>query len=355
MVLLNLHSLKCWPLALIYVSALCTKHCQTTLNWIQCVWWLLVALLCDYSWNSHEFSGYAACTTATTTSAPSTCSWTTIAQNNDPCKCRNVGSLFSSAMKAKFALSYGESCGSWDMTTCATNYRPDQVDTWCCSSWCYVDKACPTAKDSLNDGMNGTLFWSGNACPDDSALMLQCPYFPQKNASAPESNCTCIGEPVPEEYLNLTGLGLNTTTYANYGTFCGPHDSQDCHILYPGADMAMWCCLSWCYVPETCATGRGSTIWPGHYFSYDQCGMDRDVVSKCPYDNACDCRGVLPTGSFSAIETGVAIPDNYGSKCAAWDNKNCKEMWLQNPNAGWNDTDNHATWHYLVCFVGCAW
>ena len=82
-------------------------------------------------------------------------------------------------------------------------------------------------------------------------------------------------------------------------------------MLYPGADMGMWCCMSWCYVPESCATGRGSTIWPGRYWSrlpwilklvwsvdhpkepdpltlcpkgMDHCQMDTEVVSSCAYD-----------------------------------------------------------------------
>ena len=57
----------------------------------------------------------------------------------------------------RFALSYGSECGSWDMQTCATNYRPDQVDLWCCSSWCYVDKEMTSnPSPKKGDGMEGT-------------------------------------------------------------------------------------------------------------------------------------------------------------------------------------------------------
>ena len=221
-----------------------------------------------------------------TTPAPADCQWTQVAQANDPCLCRNVGDLFSEAMKAKFPLNYGAACNTWDYTTCDTNYRPDQVDTWCCASWCYVDKACPSAKDSLNDGMQGILYWSDLQCEDDIKLMLQCPFQPDPVGVYNESNCTCLTDEMPESILNFTGLGLNATTYKGYGTSCAPHDYQDpilpfqscsdllslpfrrtakCSILV--LILGLWCCMSWCYVPESCASGRGSTIWPGRYWS----------------------------------------------------------------------------------------
>lgn len=170
-------------------------------------------------------------------------------------------------MRNKFSLSYGESCSAWDMQNCATNYRADQVDSWCCSNWCYVDKSCPSAKDSLNDGMTGILYWSDNACPDDTALTLQCPYRPQSN-NTPAGDCTCLTEKVPSSVMDWDALGLNSTTYADYGTSCMPWDSQECEKLYPSlSSYAMWCCLSWCWVGETCASARASTLWPGQYFS----------------------------------------------------------------------------------------
>jgi len=190
-----------------------------------------------------------------------------VAEANDPCKCLNKGSLFNSAMNAKFSSNYGSSCMAWDMSNCATNYREDQVDSWCCANWCYVDKSCPSAKDSLNDGMQGILYWSDNACPDDTALTLQCPYRAKSN-STPAGDCTCKTEQVPATVMNWTALGLNETTYAGYGTSCLPWDSQECHLLYPSLDSyAMWCCLSWCWVDSSCATARASTLWPGHFFS----------------------------------------------------------------------------------------
>lgn len=295
-----------------------------------------------------QFFSYAACN-AVTTPAPSTCQWTAVAQANDPCKCLNKGALFSSAMRNKFSLSYGESCSAWDMQNCATNYRADQVDSWCCSNWCYVDKSCPSAKDSLNDGMTGILYWSDNACPDDTALTLQCPYRPQSN-NTPAGDCTCLTEKVPSSVMDWDALGLNSTTYADYGTSCMPWDSQECEKLYPSlSSYAMWCCLSWCWVGETCASARASTLWPGHYFSYDGCEMSADVVSSCKYDDACQCRGELPSGTFDNVEG--TFKANYGSSCKPWDSLGCKSTWETNSNSGWSSSNTHDWCCDSWCYV----
>lgn len=167
------------------------------------------------------------------------------------------------------------------MQNCATNYRPDQVDTWCCASWCYVDKSCPSARDSLNDGMQGILYWTDNACPDDTALTLQCPYRPLPSTEDP-GDCTCLTDPVPESVMDWTALGLNETTYAEYGQYCAPWDSQECHKLYPNLDSyAMWCCLSWCWVDSSCASARASTIWPGKFFSTSAVSRNRGPGGGC--------------------------------------------------------------------------
>lgn len=314
--------------------------------------WCYATSDCPDAYSSQAIPGqyfsYAACNTATTP-APSTCKWTAVAEANDPCKCLNKGSLFNSAMNAKFSSNYGSSCMAWDMSNCATNYREDQVDSWCCANWCYVDKSCPSAKDSLNDGMQGILYWSDNACPDDTALTLQCPYRAKSN-STPAGDCTCKTEQVPATVMNWTALGLNETTYAGYGTSCLPWDSQECHLLYPSLDSyAMWCCLSWCWVDSSCATARASTLWPGHFFSYDQCEMSPEVVSSCKYDSACQCRGQLPSGTFSNVEGTFA--DNYGSSCQDWDSTGCKATWYHNSNGGWNTSSEHEWCCDSWCYV----
>lgn len=287
-----------------------------------------------------QFFSYAACNTF----APvSPCTWTAVAEQNDPCKCKDASSLFSADMRSKFADNYGSTCGTWDMQNCATNYRPDQVDTWCCASWCYVDKECSSAIQSLNAGMEGILFWSDNVCDDDPALVVQCPYKPQPVVPEGDTSCNCLG--ITMDSTNLARAGLNST-YANYGQQCDPHDANICEITYPRANHDMWCCMSWCWVDESCPTSRASTVWPGHFWSTETCTMNADVVSGCKYSRACECRGQLPGG---------ALPDtfasDYGSSCNDWDSSSCKATWYHNPDGGWNTSADHEWCCDAWCYV----
>ena len=248
-------------------------------------------------------------------------------------------------MKAKFDLNYGSQCGSWDVQNCAQNYRPDQVDTWCCASWCYVDKECPSAIQSLNPGMEGILFWSENVCEDDAALVAQCPFKPQPNVSADDTSCDCLNITMPSSIIE--NLGLNASDYADYGQQCGPHDAWSCEVFYPNADHDMWCCTSWCWVDASCPSSRASTVWPGQFWSAERCELVPDVVSGCQYNlQACECRGQLPTGS---------LPDtfatDYGSSCQAWDNASCKQVWGSDADSGWNESSDHEWCCDAWCYV----
>ncbi|CAE7728459.1 unnamed protein product [Symbiodinium pilosum] len=290
-----------------------------------------------------QFFSYAACNSFNPVSP---CTWTAVAESNDPCKCKNSASIFSATMNATFASNYGESCSSWDMATCATNYRPDQVDLWCCKAWCYVDKACPSAIQSLNPGMEGILFWSDNVCPDDPALVAQCPYKPTPNVSSTDTSCDCLNVTMP--LASLQSAGLNAS-FAEYGQQCGPHDAFICDITYPGATHGMWCCMSWCWVDKTCPTARASTVWPGNFWSDTKCEMDAEIVSGCPWDlAACSCRQ-LPSGTLPS-----PFADNYGSSCNAWDSVSCKDTWFHNPNSGWNTSADHEWCCDSWCYVNTS-
>ena len=291
-----------------------------------------------------QFFSYAACSTFNPVSP---CTWTAVAEANDPCKCKNSASLFSTAMNATFASNYGSSCSAWDMTTCASNYRPDQVDTWCCASWCYVDKACSSAIQSLNPGMEGILFWSDNVCADDPALVSQCPYKPAPNVSATDTSCDCLNVTMPTASLISAGLDAS---YASYGQECGPHDAFICETTYPGANHGMWCCMSWCWVDKTCPTARASTVWPGNFWSDTKCEMIPDIVSGCKYDlEACSCRGSLPAGALPNT-----FASNYGSSCSNWDSTSCKATWYHDPDGGWNTSSDHEWCCDSWCYVNSS-
>ncbi|CAJ1355436.1 unnamed protein product [Effrenium voratum] len=289
-----------------------------------------------------QYFSYAACNTYDPVTP---CQWTAIAEANDPCNCKNMGSSFNAAMSSKFPSTYGSQCGSWDMTNCATNYAPDQVDTWCCSSWCYVDKACSSALASLNPGMESVLYWSNNVCQDDPALMVQCPYKPQPNVSDSDTSCACLEETMPSSIVE--SLGVNASLYADYGKVCGAHDALICDKTYPNAQLGMWCCMSWCWVSETCPTSRASTVWPGHFWSQEKCDMDADAVSSCQYDRACECRGQLPDGTF----TDAKFAADYGSSCYAWDNSSCKVTWGSDSDSSWDTSSDHEWCCDAWCYV----
>ncbi|CAE7539389.1 unnamed protein product, partial [Symbiodinium pilosum] len=234
-----------------------------------------------------------------------------------------------------------------DKQNCAADYRPDQVDTWCCASWCYVDKECPSAIQSMNPGMEGILFWSDNVCADDPVAMAQCPYKPQPNVSASDTSCACLNSTMPT--YDLTKAGLNSN-YADYGKVCAPHDATICEITYPNAATGMWCCMSWCWVAESCPTARASMLWPGRFYSDSSCQMDADVVSGCKYDlDACKCRGTLPSGT---LPSGFA--SNYGESCSAWDSQDCKATWSTNPSSNWFTQSNQEWCCDAWCYVDSA-
>lgn len=136
-------------------------------------------------------------------------------------------------------------------------------------------------------------------------------------------------------------------------------------------------------------------------WGYDGCEMSADVVSSCKYDDACQCRGELPSGTFDNVEgtfkanygssalvnsvgcqthenqrhmihsmihkihmiillgstssilwsqnfSGFShdkwIMMNYvGSGCKPWDSLGCKSTWETNSNSGWSSSNTHDT------------
>mmetsp|Transcript_29032 Transcript_29032/g.52615 ORF Transcript_29032/g.52615 Transcript_29032/m.52615 type:complete len:903 (+) Transcript_29032:88-2796(+) len=283
-----------------------------------------------------KYYSYKACTQSTTT----TCRWDAVAAQNDPCSCKPSYSLFDTAMKAKFPSNYGDFCSAWDSTNCGETY-PDQYDTWCCTNWCYVDRACVSAVGSYNEGLEDTLFFSYNVCPDDPAKVGQCPWKPRvdlSNASAVEA-CACLDVQMPS---NL----LPTGAPADYGSTCSAHDKDSCDSWYPSSvKMDMWCCTSWCWVDESCpGSQEADTIWPGHYFSGTSCTEDATAIMECKYNStACSC-----TGSPGTAVLGNAFPDDYGAdQCKAWDSTGCKDKYGN--SSDWIDNNDWCcdSWCYV--------
>eukprot|EP00931_Biecheleriopsis_adriatica_P051510 TRINITY_DN29885_c0_g1_i1.p1 TRINITY_DN29885_c0_g1~~TRINITY_DN29885_c0_g1_i1.p1 ORF type:complete len:888 (-),score=122.93 TRINITY_DN29885_c0_g1_i1:208-2685(-) len=268
----------------------------------------------------------------------STCKWTAQAEANDPCACKNKVSIFSDAMKAKNfdILNYGSTCLAWDnsLSTCENFYRPDQVDVWCCKAWCYVEESCPSAIPSVNDGMEGKLWWSDNVCVDDAKLVTQCKYKPEPNLTVDNKEaCKCNGEKMPAEIRQT--LNLPAALSDDYGSACFPHDAELCDKIYPGSQTDMWCCMSWCWVDETCPGRLESTIWPGHYRSETGCDMNPDAITGCPFSDACECQNPPNASILASAGKPVAFQAGYGATCGAWDSVQCATQWAPATPGDW--------------------
>jgi len=141
---------------------------------------------------------------------------------------------------------------------------------------------------------------------------------------------------------------LPTGMDADYGKTCFAWDAELCENAYPGADYDMWCCVSWCWVEETCKTARASTIWPGNFYSSDNCDLDEHAISSCKYnEELCECVGAPAI----LASTYPDLPTDYGGSCQSWDATGCKARWETNEFAAWNTSTAHdwccATWCYI--------
>ena len=107
-------------------------------------------------------------------------------------------------------------------------------------------------------------------------------------------------------YLSQAGLD---STYTDYGRQCAPHDANICETTYPNAAHDMWCCMSWCWVDQSCPHARASTQWPGKFFSTAGCEMDADVVSSCKYSRVCERLGTsrIPGPSVDSYAEAVKL------------------------------------------------
>mmetsp|Transcript_13168 Transcript_13168/g.37894 ORF Transcript_13168/g.37894 Transcript_13168/m.37894 type:complete len:1411 (-) Transcript_13168:126-4358(-) len=307
---------------------------QTLGSWC-CMNWCYADASCPDAYMSslipNGYYSYSACQ-AENQGLPD-CMW----KPPDLCECRNVLDIMDERMKDLFPPDYGSKCMAWDSLSCEANYRPDQIDTWCCKSWCYVDSRCPHAIPSLNPGMEDKLFWTAQKCTQDAAFISQCPY--QKLADNSDANfekCKCLGTPINQAY-SLSGM--DTT----YGQVCAPHDKDYCETWYPSTKTDMWCCASWCYVSSDCPDAQPSTLSPGQYWSSFTCDWDPQAVANCKYSNACKC-----SQNNTGVDTRI-FGSEYGKTCSAWDKTDCAGWW--NNTASWSNTSRNDWCCQEWCYV----
>ena len=184
--------------------------------------------------------------------------------------------------------------------------------------------------------MEGVLYWSDNVCVDDPALILQCPYQPQPNVSASDTSCDCLDATMPSELI--TSLGLDLTTYADYGRQCGPHDADVCDKTYPSADHAMWwlhiLVLGLCNLPNcTC---------------FD--GMARLLLESGEMRVKCRSRLRLQVGV--TLWMSRPTPSWY----LWWKGELCSRLWQQLRSLGQNRLpDGVGKWPQLGCHLCWQW
>mmetsp|Transcript_9397 Transcript_9397/g.20589 ORF Transcript_9397/g.20589 Transcript_9397/m.20589 type:complete len:1235 (-) Transcript_9397:126-3830(-) len=247
---------------------------------------------------------------------------------------------------------YGTSCLAWDQNNCS-DYYPNEGstrwDTWCCRNWCYVNPSCPTAERSWLVNSTTPLFFSWDACADDSAKIETCPY---QRTSTNTTGCECLGPMDDAAKYNDTDLAVRYDINEHYGSKCSNWDKFTCEANFGKAVAGDWCCADWCWVNgATCASARKSKYFHDRFFSYDTCTATAENKARVDKNRAncqfgpgrlgqCEClAGDNPGQGWRDDNTNITAADKaehgwiekmgneYGWDCFAWDDEKCEENW----------------------------
>lgn len=165
----------------------------------------------------------------------------------------------------EFPVAYGTMCSAWDAADCAGYFPNDKHDIWCCETWCYVDRACPSAQESW---LFSGYYFSYDACPQNGTALAGCAY---------SDACKPTGANTGLDAAALTKYG------ADYGKSCKAWDATKCKEWYEGTDRWSasgskdWCCDSWAYVNESCPIVNKSSVVDTLFFSSGICPKDGDA------------------------------------------------------------------------------
>eukprot|EP00927_Polykrikos_kofoidii_P077486 TRINITY_DN74422_c0_g1_i1.p1 TRINITY_DN74422_c0_g1~~TRINITY_DN74422_c0_g1_i1.p1 ORF type:complete len:914 (+),score=95.76 TRINITY_DN74422_c0_g1_i1:74-2815(+) len=235
----------------------------------------------------------------------------------------------------KFPVDYGKSCKAWDAENCDTWFPNLEHGPWCCQKWCYVSSTCETA--FVSELTSNLYFAFSSAC--GSSLAPQC-----KWADKIPNPCECINIDRVKSYRDGGGV---ERFGAGYGASCGAWDMELCPAgkfddLKPTLGswtLGSWCCSSWCYVDQTCPSAIDSMFWAGLFWSQQNCPDNPELVSTCPYKEekkgglneteqaACACTGTNPSDLNYKRDGAATLPNDYGTKCKAWDKDNWNVYW----------------------------
>jgi len=186
---------------------------------------------------------------------------------------------------------YGAECAQHDLKTdaCSGEYKAG----YCYESWCYVDEDCEEkdTKSSFFFGKDTKLYYSYQNCGGLDAFAAEACGKEESEETCTHDNCAwnkehgcqnklcqCSGE-APED---VEKLGFKD----DYGSNCSPWDQESCakYEEMDKAELGLWCCKSWCYVPEECPSAKKSAVSDKLFYSYYACPDDADALSKCPWD-----------------------------------------------------------------------
>eukprot|EP00287_Rhodomonas_sp_CCMP768_P015628 CAMPEP_0196757772 /NCGR_PEP_ID=MMETSP1091-20130531/103838_1 /TAXON_ID=302021 /ORGANISM="Rhodomonas sp., Strain CCMP768" /LENGTH=684 /DNA_ID=CAMNT_0042106557 /DNA_START=104 /DNA_END=2156 /DNA_ORIENTATION=+ len=273
------------------------------------------------------------------------------------CNCVGDNTLLGEDNVNRLGQDYGEWCAAWEDGLCTPDATPADAplhtcnsseygtlygceemwainklsdQSWCCDSWCYVNKSCDRFKHQVsvkNSWVNPALKYSYGVCSDDYSKptptlggrsgwladfsqykAAECPYKPTIDG------CECLGDnsALGEEILALHG--------EDYGKWCAAWEDGKCTPSIPdevhptnlhtcGGSLGprcedhwptgwdfnepqLWCCQAWCYIDiNTCTPEKqefhGINVaksWMAEdvYYSWDVC-PDSFSGPKIPY------------------------------------------------------------------------
>jgi len=220
----------------------------------------------------------------------------------------------------EYADSYGGSCAQHDLETdaCSGEYKP----AYCYEAWCYVSPDCEESdtKDSFFFGKKTELHYSYKNCGGLDAFAAEA-----CSAGKDEGNCTEISdscawnkgtELCQNKLCQCTGDNNGQRPEGaedSYGETCAPWDHQSCEGWEDtdGVNLGLWCCKSWCYVPEECPSAKASAVDGAKdlFYSYYACPDDADALGQCKWDEPINF-----DGSPVALSSDAASKLNEAAK-----------------------------------------
>lgn len=141
-----------------------------------------------------------------------------ISDSDASCDCLDVqvpsDVLQSLGLDVTQYANYGKGCAPHDVNVCETLYPTADHAMWCCTSWCWVNATCPTARASTLWQGN---YWSDHKCELNADAISSCKY---------DKSCECRGD-LPAGTFDGKG-----SFAADYGGRCADWDSTGCNTVW---------------------------------------------------------------------------------------------------------------------------